>query len=243
MCDVFGDPEVCRWAGDNCWYFASVMGSAESYNSNNYNFRTPCVGELCAGAGVDRLTAFIDANKARWGTPANVSFYACNGLVMRAMSSDLGECLGGGAAGREGATAALIACNACEGAARRHSALLEPARTLPRTPCRPGRSYDRLLPPLLGAGVRVMVLVGELDFICNWEGNQRMLDRLMWSGEGAWAGAKPRNWTFGGASQGRVRQARGLTFATVAKSGHMVPRDQPALSLFLIRKWIAGQPI
>lgn len=39
---------------------------------------------------------------------------------------------------------------------------------------------------------------GQLDFICNTAGNSRMLDRLMWSREKAWAAAKAKRWSVGG---------------------------------------------
>jgi carboxypeptidase C (cathepsin A) len=42
---------------------------------------------------------------------------------------------------------------------------------------------------------------------------------------------------------GSFRRAGPLSFVRIAKAGHMAPMDQPAVSLQLIRQWMAaGQP-
>jgi serine carboxypeptidase-like clade II len=42
---------------------------------------------------------------------------------------------------------------------------------------------------------------------------------------------------------GYVIEYKGLTFATVRGSGHMVPIDQPQRGLLLFSSFISGQPL
>ena len=44
-----------------------------------------------------------------------------------------------------------------------------------------GRRFDYKIPPLLESGIRVMIYIGEEDFICNYVGNKRWLDEMDWA--------------------------------------------------------------
>lgn len=96
------------------------------------------------------------------------------------------------------------------------------------------KNYDSLLPPMLKAGIRVMIYAGDQDLICNWVGNQRWMDALQWDGSEDWAQAAPHTWRVGGEAAGTVRAVGPLSFVKVFDSGHMVPMDKPENALDLI---------
>ncbi|OJT03151.1 Serine carboxypeptidase-like [Trametes pubescens] len=96
---------------------------------------------------------------------------------------------------------------------------------------------------LLERGVRALIYVGATDFICNWIGNERMTLALEWTGQEEFRADTLREWTVDGQAAGVVRSGGGLTYATIAGAGHMVPYDKPVESLELANRWLAGVPL
>ncbi|KAL1920372.1 uncharacterized protein VTP21DRAFT_749 [Calcarisporiella thermophila] len=86
---------------------------------------------------------------------------------------------------------------------------------------------QRLLPPLLEDGVRILVYA---DYICNWYGNKAWTLALPWSGNKEFNGAGDKPY---GNNVGEVRKTADNRFAflRVFNAGHMAPYDQPANSL------------
>ena len=89
------------------------------------------------------------------------------------------------------------------------------------------QNYEPTLPPMLDAGIEVMIYAGVDDLICNWLGNYRWVNALPWNGAKVWAASNLRPWLVDGSVAGEVRQAQGLTFVKVAAAGHMVPMVCP----------------
>ncbi|KAK9848936.1 hypothetical protein WJX84_006787 [Apatococcus fuscideae] len=104
------------------------------------------------------------------------------------------------------------------------------------------KNYEPTLPPMLDAGIEVMIYAGVEDLICNYLGNQRWVDALPWTGSAAWAATDLKPWLVDGSVAGEVKQAQGLTFVKVAGAGHMVPMDQPKNSLVMLESWIQKTP-
>lgn len=75
---------------------------------------------------------------------------------------------------------------------------------------------------LLDRGVRVLIYVGEYDWICNWVGNERFTLALDWAGKEEFGKQELREWTVNGTTAGRTRKAKNFTFATIKEAGHMV---------------------
>ena len=92
------------------------------------------------------------------------------------------------------------------------------------------QNYEPTLPPMLDAGIEVMIYAGVEDLICNWLGNYRWVNSLPWVGAEAWATSELKPWFVDGSQAGEVRQVKGLTFVKVAGAGHMVPMVSPCLS-------------
>ena len=78
---------------------------------------------------------------------------------------------------------------------------------------------------LLERKIPVISYVGTYDWICNYIGNEAWLEDLEWTGSMGYTTAEVRDWEVGGKVAGYTKTFGGLTFATVAGAGHMVPMD------------------
>ncbi|KAJ7129023.1 serine carboxypeptidase [Mycena crocata] len=105
------------------------------------------------------------------------------------------------------------------------------------------RNTQHYVAALLERGVRVLIYVGNYDWICNWVGNERWTLAMEWSGQEEFSRQDLKPWGIGEGTAriGLARSAMGLTFATVEGAGHMVPYDKPKESLELLRRWLAGK--
>lgn len=90
----------------------------------------------------------------------------------------------------------------------------------------------------LESGTKVLIYAGDVDFICNWLGNQAWTLNLDWSGKAAFNAAPVTNWTVGGDVAGELRTSGGFSFLRVFDAGHMVPADKPAAALALLNELI-----
>ncbi|KAK7017662.1 carboxypeptidase [Favolaschia claudopus] len=96
---------------------------------------------------------------------------------------------------------------------------------------------------LLERDIRVLIYVGSYDWICNWLGNEAWTLALEWSGHEEFSAQPLKDWVVDGKRAGKTRSAKGFTFATVDRAGHMVPFDKPKESLEMVKRWMAGQPL
>ncbi|KAL1918530.1 uncharacterized protein VTP21DRAFT_3190 [Calcarisporiella thermophila] len=98
----------------------------------------------------------------------------------------------------------------------------------------------RLLPPLLEDGIRILIYVGDADYICNWYGNKAWTIELPWSGQSEFKASKDVVW---GGNIGELRKTENNRFAflRVYAAGHMVPYDQPKNSLIMFNRWISNE--
>ncbi|KAI0344400.1 serine carboxypeptidase [Trametopsis cervina] len=96
---------------------------------------------------------------------------------------------------------------------------------------------------LLDRGIRVLLYIGENDWMCNWVANERMSLDLEWHGQADFTNSSLRPWTYEDHVAGLTRNASLLTYATIKGAGHMAPYDKPRETLDLIRKWLAEQPL
>ncbi|KAJ2823395.1 hypothetical protein FBU31_004297 [Coemansia sp. 'formosensis'] len=98
-----------------------------------------------------------------------------------------------------------------------------------------------MVPPLLEAGIKVLIYAGDADFICNWYGNKAWILDLEWSGKTEFNQEKDAPWTVDGDAAGEVRTHENLTFLRAFGAGHMYPYDQPGSSLDMINHWISNK--
>jgi carboxypeptidase C (cathepsin A) len=102
------------------------------------------------------------------------------------------------------------------------------------------RDYQQMIPDQLAAGIKVLIYAGDQDYICNWLGNQAWVNELPWAHSAEFKATKAVNWTVGGATAGTVQSSHNLTFLRVMDAGHMVPRDQPANALAMVKAFTSG---
>ncbi|KAJ2740893.1 hypothetical protein GGI20_005550, partial [Coemansia sp. BCRC 34301] len=92
------------------------------------------------------------------------------------------------------------------------------------------------IPPLLSAGIRVLIYAGDADWICNWYGNKAYAQALEWSGQTKFNEAEDLPWSVDGEAAGEVRTYEHLTFIRVFGSGHFVPYDRPKSALDMVNR-------
>jgi len=90
---------------------------------------------------------------------------------------------------------------------------------------------------VLNDGIRVLVYAGDVDFICNYIGNRAWTLALDWKHSTEFNAAQDHQWNN---KTGLAKSSNGFTFLQVYDAGHMVPMDQPEVSLRLINQFFAG---
>ncbi|KAH8051461.1 serine carboxypeptidase [Aureococcus anophagefferens] len=91
-------------------------------------------------------------------------------------------------------------------------------------------------------GVEAYMNQADTDLICNHVGVDRSLRALDWTGKADFARAEARPWLRSGHVAGFLKRARNLALLAVKDSGHMVPMDQPAAALDMMRPSSATRP-
>ncbi|EGX93182.1 carboxypeptidase S1, putative [Cordyceps militaris CM01] len=102
-----------------------------------------------------------------------------------------------------------------------------------------------LLQELLDGGVRVVMMYGDRDYRCPWNGAEKLSLRLQWAGAAAFrrAGYEHVQTSGGCASRGVVRQHGNLSFARIFDAGHNAQGYQPEIVSQLVRRAIAGRDL
>jgi len=103
-------------------------------------------------------------------------------------------------------------------------------------------NLDTVIPGLLESNYQVLVYSGMLDFICNWVGGELWTTQMPWSGQQQFNNANYTDWHVDGKVAGHAKTAKNLTFLKVENAGHMVPMDQPANSLDMLKRFLNNQP-
>ncbi|KAI9499237.1 Alpha/Beta hydrolase protein [Zychaea mexicana] len=105
--------------------------------------------------------------------------------------------------------------------------------------------FSKQVAETLDESVRVLLYVGDMDWICNWFGNKAWSLNMEWPGKQGYGQAADEPWynekTFKQA--GEVRSHDGLTFLRVFDAGHMVPYDQPENALDFFARWLQNAPL
>eukprot|EP00531_Pseudo-nitzschia_arenysensis_P001320 CAMPEP_0116142442 /NCGR_PEP_ID=MMETSP0329-20121206/14913_1 /TAXON_ID=697910 /ORGANISM="Pseudo-nitzschia arenysensis, Strain B593" /LENGTH=553 /DNA_ID=CAMNT_0003637683 /DNA_START=63 /DNA_END=1724 /DNA_ORIENTATION=+ len=100
------------------------------------------------------------------------------------------------------------------------------------------KDFGHFVADLLNAGFPALIYAGDVDFICNYLGNEAWTKELEWDHSSEFNAADSHDWNSGA---GMARTANGLTFLQVVDGGHMVPADQPEVSLEMLKVFLAGE--
>lgn len=91
---------------------------------------------------------------------------------------------------------------------------------------------------ILSQNIKVLLLYGDLDLVCNFEGGEEFVDSLglkVTQQRRVWVSKQKNSMPQVG---GLMKKMGNLTFATVLRSGHMIPRDRPAEAYQIVRRFI-----
>ena len=81
------------------------------------------------------------------------------------------------------------------------------------------------------------------DIICNHVGNERFLENMKWKGTKNWITSERYAWgniPHGKSPAGYVKEYQNLIYLKIREAGHMVPLDQPRVSLDMISTFMYG---
>jgi len=102
------------------------------------------------------------------------------------------------------------------------------------------KNYHMLIPPMLAAGIDVLIYAGDQDFVCNWLGNEKWVQALDWYHSKEFNAAAKTPYKVSGKEVGELQSFANLHFLRVAQAGHMVPLDQPEAALGMVNDLLAG---
>eukprot|EP00758_Cryptobia_borreli_P013625 Tbor_TRINITY_DN5850_c1_g1::TRINITY_DN5850_c1_g1_i3::g.7155::m.7155 len=109
-------------------------------------------------------------------------------------------------------------------------------------------SFDSNVADMINSGdVRAMIYAGDVDFICNWLGNQAWVRNLPWAQTEQFNRAPVRNYILDSELAATTQSVSGhghtnlLSFVRVFDAGHMVPMDKPQVILNLITKFMRNE--
>lgn len=89
---------------------------------------------------------------------------------------------------------------------------------------------------ILNNGVRVALIYGDADYICNWFGGEAVSLAMNYTHKAQFAAAGYVPFVAGGVEYGEVRQYGNFSFLRMYESGHEVPYYQPVGSLEAFRR-------
>merc|ERR1712232_630564 len=111
------------------------------------------------------------------------------------------------------------------------------------------KNFHMLIPPMLAAGIDVLIYAGDQDFICNWLGNQKWVQALEWEHKAEYNAAAKKPYLVSGKEVGakagkevgELQSFENLHFLRVYQAGHMVPLDQPEAALGMLTDLLDGK--
>lgn len=104
-------------------------------------------------------------------------------------------------------------------------------------------NFDYMIADILESGIRVLIYAGDMDYICNFIGNQMWVNELNWTGREEFLAAPENQFLVGQRWAGSEKRSGLLSFVRVYAAGHMVPMDQPEVGLFMLQHFLSGESL
>lgn len=107
-------------------------------------------------------------------------------------------------------------------------------------------AYPNFIPDLemiLNNSVRVSLIYGDADYICNWFGGQAVSLAVNYTHKSEFAAAGYTPFLVDGDEYGEVREYGNFSFLRIYEAGHEVPFYQPLASLEYFRRILGGKDI
>lgn len=96
---------------------------------------------------------------------------------------------------------------------------------------------------ILNNSVRVAMMYGDADYICNWFGGEAVSMEIDYIHSGAFRAAPYAPFTVDGIEYGEVRQYGNFSFTRIYEAGHEVPFYQPVAALEMFRRVLGNVDI
>lgn len=91
---------------------------------------------------------------------------------------------------------------------------------------------------ILASGVRVSMIYGDADYICNWFGGEAASLAVKYEHQKQFAAAGYQPMMYAGVQYGETREYGNFSFTRIYEAGHEVPYYQPAAALALFNRTI-----
>jgi len=101
------------------------------------------------------------------------------------------------------------------------------------------KDFSWAIPDLLHDNIPVLIYAGDVDFICNYLGNKAWTLNLNWKFKTEFNAQPDQSWND---KKGSLRKFGPFSFLQIYDAGHMVPHDQPKVSLDMV-DWFFTQTI
>ncbi|KAL8746954.1 MAG: hypothetical protein Q9184_007675 [Pyrenodesmia sp. 2 TL-2023] len=96
---------------------------------------------------------------------------------------------------------------------------------------------------ILNNSVRVSLIYGDADYICNWFGGQAVSLAVNYTDSTKFRAAGYTPFLVNGQEYGEVREYGNFSFLRIYEAGHEVPYYQPEASLEYFRRILGGKDI
>jgi len=90
----------------------------------------------------------------------------------------------------------------------------------------------------LDKGIHVLLYYGDLDYICNWRGGEHLADSIKWKGQNEYKKIKYKDFEYNNKTCAKYKKQDNLIYMVVLNAGHLVPTDQPEVSLYMLREFM-----
>eukprot|EP00548_Thalassiothrix_antarctica_P004937 CAMPEP_0194130158 /NCGR_PEP_ID=MMETSP0152-20130528/1268_1 /TAXON_ID=1049557 /ORGANISM="Thalassiothrix antarctica, Strain L6-D1" /LENGTH=525 /DNA_ID=CAMNT_0038824585 /DNA_START=46 /DNA_END=1623 /DNA_ORIENTATION=+ len=97
------------------------------------------------------------------------------------------------------------------------------------------KDFSKYVAELINGGIPALMYAGDVDFICNYLGNEAWTYNLNWLGGDDFRATNTTDWNN---NAGLARSHGPLTFLQVFDGGHMVPADKPQVALDMIKEFV-----
>lgn len=84
----------------------------------------------------------------------------------------------------------------------------------------------------------MLIWAGDADWICNWVGNEAVVEQVSFNSQGEFRGKTLEPYTVNGVQKGTFKTAENFSFLRIFEAGHEVPYYR--MSSFIVWEYLLG---